>query len=76
MSDEREFYYLQEQDAAAADWDIDPTPLAYPEWNRRRVADGLPVGTFSEYMSSIGGFSADNAPDDREWPAHPYEETN
>lgn len=76
MSDEREFYYLQEQDAAAADWDIDPTPLAYPEWNQRRVADGLPVGTFSEYMSSIGGFSADNAPDDREWPAHPYEETN
>ena len=45
MSDEREFYYLQEQDAAAADWDIDPTPPAYPEWNRRRVEAGQPVGT-------------------------------
>ena len=59
------------------DWDIDPTPLAYPEWNRRRVADGLPVGTFSEYLDYVHGrFTADNAPDDREWPAHPYEETN
>ena len=83
MSDEREFYHLQEQDDAAADWqpeggdwDIDPTPLAYPEWNRRRTEAGLPAGTFTEYLSSIGGFSADNAPDDREWPAHPYEETN
>ena len=77
MSDEREFYYLQEQDAAAADWDIDPTPPAYPEWNRRRVADGLPVGTFTEYLDYVHGrFTADNEPDDREWPAHPYEETN
>ena len=59
MSDEREFYYLQEQDAAAADWDIDPTPPAYPEWNRRRVEAGQPVGTFTEYLSSIGGFIAD-----------------
>ncbi len=76
MSDEREFYYLQEQDAAAADWDIDPTPPAFPEWNRRRVAGGLPVGTFAEYLSSVGGEAADNAPDDSDWPAHPYEETN
>ena len=58
------------------DWDIDPTPLAYPEWNRRRVAGGLPVGTFAEYLSSVGGEAADNAPDDSDWPAHPYEETN
>ena len=60
MSDEREFYHLQEQDDAAADWtpeggdwDIDPTPLAYPEWNRRRTEAGLPAGTFTEYLSEM-----------------------
>jgi len=72
--------YLDALDAAA-DWQpfdaliLDGiAPASFQEWNQRRVADGLPVGTFSEYVSSIGGFSADNAPDDREWPAHPYEE--
>ena len=48
MSDEREFYHLQEQDDAAADW----TP-AYPEWNRRRTEAGLPAGTFTEYLSEM-----------------------
>ena len=72
---------IYDGDAAAADWqpeggdwDIDPTPPSFPEWNRRRVAGGLPVGTFAEYLSSIGGFTADNAPDDREWPAQPDED--
>lgn len=67
-------------DDPAADWwpepTDDPTPPAFPEWNRRRVAGGLPVGTFAEYLSSVGGEAADNAPDDSDWPAHPYEETN
>ena len=63
-------------DDPAADWwpepTDDPTPPAFPEWNRRRVAGGLPVGTFTEYLSEIAGrFTADDAPDDRQWPAQP-----
>lgn len=53
--------YLDALDAAAdwqpegGDWDaIDPTPPAYPEWNRRRVEAGLQPGTFDEYLADIG----------------------
>ena len=75
--------YLDALDAAA-DWQpfdaliLDGiAPASFQEWNQRRVADGLPVGTFTEYLDYVHGrFTADNEPDDREWPAHPYEETN
>ena len=84
MSEDRMSDYLDGLDAAAdwqpegGDWDtIDPTPPAYPEWNRRRVETGLRPGTFTEYLDYVHGrLTADNEPDDREWPAHPYEETN
>ncbi len=72
---------IYDGDDTAADWwpepTDDPTPLAYPEWNRRRVETGLRPGTFTEYLDYVHGrLTADNEPDDREWPAHPYEETN
>lgn len=77
MPEDRRDDYLDDIDAAADWWPEpidDPTPPSFPEWNRRRVAGGLPAGTFTEYLADIGGFTADDAPDDREWPAHPYEE--
>jgi len=59
MPEDRMSDYLDALDAAAdwqpegGDWDIDPTPLAYPEWNRRRTEAGLPAGTFTEYLSEM-----------------------
>jgi len=60
MTDMTERAFYNDLDDAAADWqpeggdwDIDPTPLAYPEWNRRRTEAGLPAGTFTEYLSEM-----------------------
>ncbi len=49
---------IYDGDDTAADWwpepTDDPTPPAFPEWNRRRAEAGLRPGTFSEYLADIG----------------------
>ena len=48
---------IYDGDDTAADWwpepTDDPTPPAFPEWNRRRTEAGLPAGTFTEYLSEM-----------------------
>ena len=56
MPEDRMSDYLDGIDAAADWWPEpidDPTPPLFPEWNRRRVAGGLPAGTFTEYLSEM-----------------------
>lgn len=45
----------------AAGWDSDPTPPAFPEWNRLRQEAGQPAGTFTEYLSEIAPRRGDGA---------------
>ena len=54
MSDEREFYHLQELDDAAADWQPEGGYApSFDEWNALRLSQGQRMGTFTEYMREI-----------------------
>ncbi len=67
MSDEREFYHLQELDDAAADWtpeggyDLYGNAAGLDEYNARLIAVGRPAVTMTEYLQTINPRRDDGA---------------
>lgn len=67
MSDEREFYHLQELDDAAADWtpeggyDLYGNAAGLDEYNARLIAVGRPAVTMTEYLAAIDPRRGDGA---------------